>query len=53
MGETVCGQLQSRRVPVVIVDREEALDERLPESGLPFVCGDATDDAVLRPQTMT
>jgi voltage-gated potassium channel len=47
MGETVCGQLTARGVPVVVVDRDPPTD-RLEEAGILHIRGDATDDAVLQ-----
>jgi len=47
MGETVCAQLLQRRVPLVVIERDGAMSERLDQSGILHLVGDATDDAAL------
>lgn len=47
MGETVCAQLRERRVPLVVIERDGAMSERLDQIGILHLVGDATDDAVL------
>jgi voltage-gated potassium channel len=47
MGETVCSQLIERGVPLVVVEKDPALYEKLDESGILHIIGDATDDALL------
>ena len=47
MGETVCAQLQQRRVPLVVIERDGTMSERLDQMGILHLIGDATDDSVL------
>jgi voltage-gated potassium channel len=47
MGQTVCSQLIERNVPLVVVEKESALCEKLDESGILHIVGDATDDSLL------
>lgn len=47
MGQTVCAQLISRSVPLVVVERDRAVAEQLDRQGILHLIGDATDDSVL------
>jgi voltage-gated potassium channel len=47
MGATVCTHLMQRGVPLVVVERDAALTERLDQLGILHVMGDATDDSTL------
>ena len=53
IGETVCAQLTARGIPVVAIDRDEAAQQRLDDSGSPNIRGDATDDDVLHKAGIT
>jgi voltage-gated potassium channel len=48
IGETVCAQLVSRGIPVVAIDRDESVEQRLDDRGILHIRGDATDDDVLQ-----
>jgi len=48
MGETVCAQLAPRRIPIVAIDREASVEQRLDDKGIPNIRGDATDDDMLQ-----
>jgi voltage-gated potassium channel len=47
MGETVCAQLRQRQVPLIVIERDGTMSERLDQMGILHIVGDATDDAVL------
>lgn len=47
MGITVVDHLKSRGVPLVIVEKDPEVCQRLFDAGVPYVRGDATDDTVL------
>ena len=48
MGTTTCVDLAERRVPLVVIERDPAIGERLDQEGILYLVGDATDDAVLQ-----
>jgi voltage-gated potassium channel len=47
VGEQVARDLERRGIPMVVVEENDAVRQRLEDSDLPFVIGDATDEAVL------
>ena len=47
MGNTVCSQLIERGIPLVVIEKNTERCEKLDESGILFINGDATDDALL------
>lgn len=47
MGTLTAERLKQRRLPVVVIERDQAMCERLTEEGIPFVQGDATEEPKL------
>ena len=47
MGRTLCASLQQRHVPVVVVDNDNNQTLLAEQEGLPYVLGDASEEAVL------
>ena len=47
MGRMVCKEFESRKIPFVVVDRNEEINDEFPSSVGLFAHGDATSDAVL------
>jgi len=47
MGETVCEQLLDRGEQMVVIEKDASKTERLDQRRIPFILGDATEDAVL------
>ena len=47
MGETVCQQLLDRDEQLVVIEKDPGKTERLDQLRIPFILGDATEDAVL------
>lgn len=47
MGRSVSKQLQSRKMPYVVIDRDQERIDEISEAGAVGILGDATDDAVL------
>ncbi len=47
MGRMLCNDLASRKIPFVVIDRDEEAIEACIERGWPAVSGDATDDRAL------
>jgi monovalent cation:H+ antiporter-2, CPA2 family len=47
VGQRIAQVLQERAVPFVVAEQNREIVERLREEGVPAVCGDATDPAVL------
>jgi len=47
MGRMVCREFESRKIPFVVVDRDEEIGEEFSSPAGLFVHGDATSDAVL------
>ncbi len=48
VGEQVATELLALNLPLVVVDRDPAVGERLEQRKLPFVLGNATEDGVLK-----
>ena len=47
MGRTVVHQLVARKVPTLVIEKDQRKIERLDRMGTPYVFGDATDDETL------
>jgi voltage-gated potassium channel len=47
MGRTICEQLKSRNIPMVVIERSPELQVQLEQAGINHVIGDATDDESL------
>lgn len=47
MGQSICQYFKSRDIPVVVIERNEALIEKIQNQGINFVIGDATEDVWL------
>jgi voltage-gated potassium channel len=48
MGQMVCGELLSKPMPFIVVDRDERVTGRVEEHGYAFIAGDATEEESLR-----
>ncbi len=47
IGKVICSKLQRENIDLVIIDKDPCLAETLDTLGFVYVCGDATDEAVL------
>ena len=47
MGEAICAHLLERKVPLLVLERDASVSERLTQLGILHLVGDATDDALL------
>ncbi len=47
IGKVICSKLQRENIDLVIIDKDPCLAETLDTLGFAYVCGDATDEAVL------
>lgn len=48
MGQALCRQMAAKRMPFVVIDRDESLVNQSLANGWPAILGDATDDHVLQ-----
>jgi voltage-gated potassium channel len=47
MGEAICAHLLERQIPILVIERDPTISERLTQRGILHLVGDATDDALL------
>jgi len=47
IGKTICHELMSNNIPVLVIDTEKELRSQLEEDGIPYILDDATNDEVL------
>ncbi len=48
LGRSLCGELEDRRLPFLVIDSSEDIAEVCKEKGWPFLIADATEDGVLQ-----